>query len=360
MRADGAIHRCGSTAQVRATGSETPPVHPILESSARRRLGVFTVADARRAGYRPDEIRSAVSSRRWYRLRRGTYIETSAWLSLAEDPRGRHLVECVAVLVALGPGPIVSHSSAARLHRLVLPRGIDDDVRLTQADEWRQGRGYRIAAAALPAEDVVAAAPFGVTGVARTLVDCAREWSLGDAVVAIDAALHSGQVGRADLRATLLTQTHWLGIGEAARALSSADGRAESPLESRGRLVLQSAGLPSPELQVELHGPRGFVARVDAWYDDAAIALEFDGRVKYIDPRPGRTPGDVLWREKRREDLIRELDVRVVRIAQEDLDAPQPLVGRIAGLLATPLEGPRRFVVVRRPEPGSDSADAVA
>lgn len=335
-------------------------MNPILESSARRRLGVFTVADARLAGYRPDEIRSAVGSGRWYRLRRGIYIENSAWLSLAGDPRGRHLVQCVAVSAALGPGPVVSHSSAARLHRFVLPRGIDGDVRLTQADEWRRGRGYRIAAAALPDEDVTAAAPLRVTSVARTLVDCAREWSLGDAVVAVDAALHSGQVDRAGLRSTLLAQTHWLGVGEAARALSFADGRAESPLESRGRLVLQSAGLPRPELQVELHGPRGFVARVDAWYDDAAVALEFDGRVKYLDPRPGRTPGEVMWREKRREDLIRELGVRVVRIAQEDLDAPQPLAGRIAGLLATPPRGPRRFIVVRRPEPGSDPADAVA
>ena len=57
-----------------------------------------------------------------------------------------------------------------------------------------------------------------------------------------------------------------------------ADGRAESPLESLGRLALLEAGLPRPELQVDLYGPHGFVARVDGWYEEAAVAIEFDGR----------------------------------------------------------------------------------
>ncbi|MBM7806903.1 hypothetical protein JOD57_002740 [Geodermatophilus bullaregiensis] len=333
-------------------------MHPVLESAARRRLGVFTVADARRAGCRPDEIRSAVSTGRWHRLRRGVYVETATWLALADDPRTRHLVECTAALTVLGPGPVLSHESAARFHRLVLPPGVDGTVRLTQVDEWRRGRGYRVAAADLPAGDVVTAGPLAVTTVARTLVDCTREWSVTDAVVALDDALQTERVRREDLRSAVLAQSHWLGIGEAGRAVDLADGRAESPLETRGRLALLASGLPRPELQVELHGPRGFVARVDAWYEDAAVAIEFDGRVKYLNPHPGRTPGDVLWDEKRREDRVRELDVRVVRITHEDLRAPRAVAARVAGLLASPLTGPRRFTVVRRQEPGATDAAA--
>ncbi|MGY1704067.1 type IV toxin-antitoxin system AbiEi family antitoxin domain-containing protein [Geodermatophilus sp. SYSU D00697] len=335
-------------------------MHPLLEPVALRRLGVFTVADARRAGYRADEIRSLVGTGAWHRLRRGIYIETPAWVALTEDDRARHLVHCVAVLTALGPGPVVSHSSAARFHSLVLPRDAGEEVRLTQSEEWRRGRGYQVAAATLPARDVVHAGPLAVTGAARTLVDCAREWSLVDAVVAIDAALHARLVRRTDVASTVLAQTHWVGIGEAARAVDLADGRAESPLETRGRLALMAAGLPRPELQVELRGARGFVARVDAWYEDAAVAIEFDGRVKYLEPYGARSPGHVLWEEKRREDQIRDLDVRVVRVGQEDLAVPQTLARRVAGLLARPLRGPRCFTTVRRPEPGADTADAVA
>ncbi|MCF6745013.1 hypothetical protein E9529_12120 [Blastococcus sp. KM273128] len=333
-------------------------MHPLLEAAAQRRGGVFTVADARRAGFRPDEIRSAVGSGAWHRLRRGIYVAQPAWA--AADPRGRHLLAAAAALAALRPGRVLSHSSAARFHDLVLPRDVDDVVRLTDPEQWRAGDGYRIAAAALPPGDVVDTGQLRVTGVARTLVDCARELPLADAVVALDAAIFRERVGRRDLTAAVLAQSHWLGIGGAARALGLADGRAESPLETRGRLALLEAGLPCPELQVDLHGPRGFVARVDAWFEDAGVAVEFDGRIKYEDPYDGRTPAEVAWRERRREDRIRDLEVRVVRVVDEDLPGLRGPAERLRHLLARPLAGPRRFRVVRRPEPGSDPADAVA
>jgi hypothetical protein len=214
----------------------------------------------------------------------------------------------------------------------------------------------------LPPADLQSLLGFGVTTPARTLIDCARGWALVDSVVAIDAAIRNGQVTRASLRSSVLAATHWVGIGSAGRAVDLADGRSESPLETRGRLALLAAGLPRPELQVELHGPRGFVARVDAWFDDAAVALEFDGRVKYLEPRDGRDPGEVLWREKRREDAVRDLGVRFVRIAQEDLAASRrtELAARIESLLATPPVGPRRFTVVRTLEPGTPVGDAAA
>ena len=335
-------------------------MHPHLESAARHRGGVFTVADARRAGYRPDEIRAAVGSGAWHRLRRGVYVAADVWAVSAADARARHLLDVLAALAVLRPGPVVSHSSAGRFHGLVLPRGAGGAVRLTDAEQWRTGRGYRISAAELPPQDVVDAGAFTVTTVARTLVDCAREWPLVDAVVAMDAAMFQEKVRRADLTATVLAQSHWLGIGRAAQAVDLSDGRAESPLETRGRLSLVEAGLPCPELQVELHGPRGFVARVDGWYEDAGVALEFDGRVKYDDPRDGRTPAEVAWEEKRREDRIRDLDVPVVRVVQADLPRLHGPVERLRYLLARPSSGPRRYRVVRRPEPGAESGDAVA
>jgi hypothetical protein len=189
------------------------------------------------------------------------------------------------------------------------------------------------------------------------LVDCAREWPLTDAVIAMDAALFARSLSRHDLVDAVHAARHRVGVGSAARALDLADGRAESPLETRGRLALLAGGLPAPELQVELHDDRGFAARVDAWYDDAAVAIEFDGRIKYTEPRGGRSPAQVLWDEKRREDRVRALDVRFVRIADADMGVRWPAVlARLASLLAAPMTGPRRFRVVRRPEPGSADA----
>ncbi|MGY1742233.1 MULTISPECIES: type IV toxin-antitoxin system AbiEi family antitoxin domain-containing protein [unclassified Blastococcus] len=334
-------------------------MHPGLEFAERSRGGVFTVEDARRAGLRPDQIRSAVVSGAWRPLRRGIYVTSERWAA-ARDVRARHLLAAAAALTALDPGPVLSHTSAARFHELVLPRRVDDVVRLTHPDQWRSGRGYRIAAAALPPEDLVVADALRATSVARTLLDCAREWSLTDAVVAIDSAMQTRKCRRADLTDAVLRQSHWRGIGAAARAVGLSDGRAESPLETRGRLAMLATGLPAPELQVELHGPQGFVGRVDAWFEEAAVAVEFDGEVKYTDPWGGRTPAEVAWVEKRREDHVRDLDVRVVRVVQEDLPRFERVAGRIDELLRRPFTGPRRFRVVRTPEPGSDPAGAVA
>jgi len=329
-------------------------VHPQLRAIADARLGVFTSREALAIGYRVEDVRAELSTRRWLRLRRGVYVAADDVDT--SDARQRHLLDCLAVLLSLGPGPVLSHASAARLHQVIVPRRVSDDVRVTAVDQWRRGRGYRVARAALPHDDVVPWAGFATTSVARTLVDCGREWSLTDTVIAIDDALQARKVDRTELPRAFLAGTHRVGIGGAALALGLSDGRAESPLETRGRLALLSAGLPPPELQVEIHDGAGRVGRVDAWYAEAAVAIEFDGRVKYLDPRDGLAPGEVLWREKRREDRMRDAGVRVVRVVNEDLGpAWASKAAGIRNLLAAPYVGERRFRTVASAEPGQDT-----
>ncbi len=86
------------------------------------------------------------------------------------------------------------------------------------------------------------------------------------------------------------------------------------------------------------------VAVVDGWFDDAAVAVEFDGRVKYTDPWRDRSPGQVLWEEKRREDALRALEIRVVRIADPDVGTAWPATEqRLHQLTSTPGPAERRF-----------------
>ena len=91
-----------------------------LSAIAAGRLGVFTSQEALRVGYRVEDIRAELRTRRWSRLRKGVYIGADRLASA--DARERHLIDCVAVLLSLGPGPVLSHASAARLHDLILPR----------------------------------------------------------------------------------------------------------------------------------------------------------------------------------------------------------------------------------------------
>ena len=71
-----------------------------------------------------------------------TAVKTNRWAGTSGDARLRHLVESVAVLVGLGTGPVLSHESAACYHELVLPRRAETAVRLTDANQWRRGRGF--------------------------------------------------------------------------------------------------------------------------------------------------------------------------------------------------------------------------
>jgi predicted transcriptional regulator of viral defense system len=325
-------------------------MHPLLRAAADRQLGVFTAADARRAGYGHDEIRHLRGSGRWVALRRGIYMAADD-LARVTGPRRRHLVDCLAVLLELGrPEAAVSSVSAARVWGLPVRRDLDRTVRLTHPTAGRRGRGFRMAQASLTAADVTTKGPVRVTTAARTLVDCAREWELDDAVVAMDAALLAEWTSPSELRRAVVAARGWPGVRRAERAASLADGRADSPLETRGRLRLVGAALPPTDLQVEIRTGGRRVGVVDAWFEEAAVAVEFDGRVKYSDPWRGRTPQQVLWDEKRREDELRALDIRIVRIAEADVHLPawHRIEARLRRILATPGRTARRFSATPR------------
>jgi hypothetical protein len=75
------------------------------------------------------------------------------------------------------------------------------------------------------------------------------------------------------------------------------------------------ARLSPPELQVPLRGSSGRVWRVDFWWPAFNLIGEFDGKAKYTDQRylRGRTPQEVLYDEKMREDDLRAAEHRFTR-----------------------------------------------
>ena len=294
---------------------------PFLVDTMQRHADVFTTSEALAAGVDHNAIGPLVRSGTWRRIRYGVYTTGEVWRR--HDAEGRtHRLECAAALRRLDrPAVVISHDSAARLHRLVVPRSAAPGVRMTDPEQFRTGRGYRISQASLPPADVVASEGLPVTTVTRTLADVGREWSFTDAVVAADDALADGRTTRAELRAASLAQTHWVGCGDAARAFGAARTGAHSPHETRTRLALLAAGLPEPLLQQAVLVDGRLVAVLDMYWPEQGVFLECDGMVKYADPWRGRTPAEVLWEEKRRQDRLLDVDLLGLRVAPEDLQA---------------------------------------
>lgn len=308
---------------------------PLLAAAMTRHQGVFATADALAAGIDRNAIGPLLRTGQWRRLRYGVYTTGEVWRR-HEAAQTTHRLMCAAVLCRLErKGVVISHTSAARLHGLVLPRSADDEVQLTDPEQFRTGKAYRISAASLPPDDVVMLDGLRVTTVSRTLADVGREWALADTVIAADDTLADGRVTTEQLTASSLAQTHWINCGRAARALSSARVGAHSPHETLTRLAILKAGLPEPLLQQAVYVGARLVAVLDMYWPDHGVFLECDGKVKYTEPWRDRTPAQVLWDEKQRQDALLDLDLNGLRVSPDDLwERRDQKLERLAALLA--------------------------
>ncbi|MFQ1000836.1 hypothetical protein [Modestobacter sp. SSW1-42] len=329
--------------------SDLLPVPLAVAERGRRQLGIFTTADLTVAGVGESEVRTAVRTGTWVRLRCGVFVSARD-LAEVERTGRRPGLDALAVTHAMDrPSAVLSGATAAWVWGLPRPRRVEPLVELTDPHRWRRGRGWLMTRAQLPDDEVTVRGAYRVTTAARTVVDTARSWSEVHAVAAVDAALLRGLTDPGELARVLARQEFVPGIPRAVRAVALADGRAESWLETCGRLTFAALGLPPFVPQVELWVDGRLVKVVDGWYPDAAVAVEFDGQVKYQRPAFGRSADDQLWREKRTEDLLRSLGVRFTRLTAGDLTHQRrEVAGTVQRLLATPGPSDRAFREVPR------------
>jgi len=273
--------------------------------SAHRRGGFFTLADVRSAGFTLHGVRSRVARGEWRRLHPGVFVVSSWYATL--DRSGRHLVALRARLHLLDDGWCAARRSAAAVHGLPT---LGAQVQVPQLVRDRPAAATRGSSRherfnGLPAEERTEVDGTRVTSLARTVVDLAREESFRSALVVADAALARGLPAE-ELVAVADRCARWPRAPRVRPVLLHADGRSESPLESISRAGFLRAGLPMPELQVEVWYGGALVGRVDFLWRQFLVVGEADGRTKY-------TAVDDLYAEKRREERLRDLGLEVVR-----------------------------------------------
>jgi predicted transcriptional regulator of viral defense system len=266
-------------------------------------------------------------------VRRGVYGWRDAVDKALLDP-GRALALQVAAVNVLASAPLVaSHHSAAVMHGLsmldTVPAGSVSVTRAGRAEgNSSKQSGVHIFTADMPEEHVMTMYGVRCTTVARTVIDLARHERFLAGVVVADDALHQMKTNRGEFQTVLDQCAGWPQVTRARRVAEFSDHRAESVLESIGRVVMHEHRLEPPELQVELGGADGFIGRVDYYWPQHRTIAEADGKMKY-DTR------DEAVRQLRRDARLREAGFEVVHFTWADiLYRPERVIASILAAFA--------------------------
>ena len=184
-------------------------------------------------------------------------------------------------------------------------------------------RGILVRSYELPDEEVCTVTGMRVTTAARTAFDIGRGLPVAKAVPVLDALLNATGIKPADVLTVADRHRRARGIRRLREALELADGGAESPQETRVRLLLVAAGLPKPETQIEF---RDLHIRVDMGWREWKVAVEYDG-IQHWENRYQRS-----W-DIERIALLEAAGWIVVRISAEMLSRPEAIVERVKAKL---------------------------
>lgn len=248
-----------------------------------------------------------------------------------------HLVAQAAALVV--PHGVISHYTAARLHGGVVPDDPHAHVTVDSAKQRRRREGLVVHVAsglATTVRDGVL-----ITSAAQTWCDLADELGLIDLAVCGDSMIHQGSLTIDDaLDAAEAKRTGEVTL--ARRAVDLLRAGAESPMESRVRLMMLCARLPEPAVNATIRAPSGVALyRLDLSYRELRFGIEYDGRQHADDAQ--QWGHDVSRREWFDAHGWRILVLR----ATDVYDTPWETVRRIAGILAE--RGYEKQLPVRAP-----------
>lgn len=302
--------------------NETDQLLSRVRALAHGQHGVITVSQARQLGLPRSLMRRMAAHGQWRPLARGTY-----WVLGPGGEPGLHARVCAAQLS--GPGRTVATGpTAARLHQL---QGVDPgDPSLHLAC-----RGYR-----KPRGDIVyhklgdrrttRLKGMEVTTLQQTIADILLTEKRMVALSLLDSALHQRVLlptGLAAVNALLCGRT---GVDRARRLLGEGDGRAESPLETRNRLLCADHGMPPEILQWPLPDPAtGIRYRLDAGYPSRWVGVEADGRS--VHDRPEALHAD---RERQNALLSAYPGLIILRFTWRDSLRPERFLAALRRALA--------------------------
>jgi very-short-patch-repair endonuclease len=244
-------------------------------------------------------------------------------------PKGHELTAVTRGLAAWlwsGRGATVAGLSAAALHG---SRWIDSG---RPAELYRRNgkpaAGIVIHRDELADDEVCRVRGVPVTSPARTAFDLGRRQGLTTAVIRLDALANATKLKAVAVEDLARRHPGVRGLVQLSQALRLMDGGAESPQETRTRLLLVRSGLPKPQTQIVVTDDFGCpFARTDMGYREWQVGIEFDGAQHWTDPAQRTADID------RYAELV-ALGWLVIRVSSDLLRyRPEVIVARVCAAL---------------------------
>lgn len=212
---------------------------------------------------------------------------------------------------------VVAGQAAAALHGA---KWVDEDEVVDLV--WSQARppdGLRTMNPRLPREEFDVVGGVRVTTPARTAFDLGRQeprrpltWRT---VARLDALAAATGLAAEAIGALADEHRGARGIRKLRQAIAVMDPGAQSPQETRIRLLLMNAGLPRPRTQIPVFDPlESRCYYVDMGWEELRVGIEYEGDYHSTDR-------DRYVRDIKKRDALTRLGWRIVWVVREDPDA---------------------------------------
>ncbi|MGV0722657.1 hypothetical protein ABQF17_15755 [Mycolicibacterium elephantis] len=172
-------------------------------------------------------------------------------------------------------------------------------------------------------DEVVDIGGIPVTTPVRTAFDLGRRRGRTLAVIRVDALLQATDLTLDDVRTLIDRHRGARGLVQLREVLDLADHGAESPQETRTRLVLTDAGLRPTHTQIDVYNRFGdHVRRVDMGWPLYKVGIEYDGAQHWTNPA-------IRANDIETHAQLEALNWRIIRISAEMLRyRPATIVAR--------------------------------
>lgn len=187
--------------------------------------------------------------------------------------------------------------------------------------------GIVVRSGALADDEVCIRRGIALTTAARTAYDIGRFMLPDKSIFRIDALLNATGLRVEDVAVIAGRYPKARGIRRLRATLELVDGGAESPQETRLRLLLLRAGLPPLRTQIPVaNEPGRIVRRIDMGWPEWAVGVEYDGERHWNGPTTDEDDIDRL-------DFLASKGWLIVRVSARHMRNPSAVVRRAEAAL---------------------------